>query len=214
MEIKILAEKINRMEMPEEMQERILQKCYNEMEESNMSKKIKGKSTGKKNAVVCFFRKPAVVAASLIVCLCLTGVTGLAATGKLKGYFRDITGWNGAVIGTAYEQATEEIQLSVAEVSDGLTVAVTMVNPKIAPYAFFETFGVESYEIVDKDGKVIVKGEATGMEAVVDGKVTLYIPLDSVSIGEYRLIVSAFVGSSKADQSLVVSGVWECEFTK
>lgn len=199
MEIKMLAEKVNKIKMPKEMQERIMRNCCNETEEKNMSKRV---------------WKPAMVAASLILCLCLTGVTGLAATGKLRGFFRDITGWNGAIIGTAYEQATEEIQLSVMEVSEELKVAATMVNPKMAPYAYFETFGIESYEIVDKDGKVIVKGEATGMAAVVAGKVMVSIPLDNVPKGEYKLLVSEMVGSSKADQPLVVSGVWECGFTK
>lgn len=47
----------------------------------------------------------------LVLCLCLTGVTALAATGKLQGFFSDITGWNGAVVGTSYEQATKELEV-------------------------------------------------------------------------------------------------------
>lgn len=207
MEVKILAEKLNKIEMPKDMQERILQNCYQKMEEKNMN-------TEKKNAKVYFFRKPAMVAASLVLCLCLTGVTALATTGKLKGYFKDITGWNGAVTGTAYEQATEEIQLSIAEVTETLAVAVTMVNPKDAPYVYLETFGIESYEIIDKDGKVIVKGDATEMATVTDGKVMINIPLDNVFGGEYKLVISEMVGGAKAEQPLVISGEWECEFTK
>ena len=211
MEMKMLAEKLNKIEMPKDMQERIMCNCYQKTEESNMSK---NRSKGNQKEIICFFRKPTLVAASLMLCLCLTGVTGLAATGKLEGFFRDIRGWNGAVTGTAYEQATEEILLGVAEVSEELTVAVTMVNPQKAPYPYFETFGVKSYEIVDENGKVLVKGKATEMAAVTDGKVKIRIPLEEVPKGEYRLIVREFVGGAKAEQPLVVSGVWECGFTK
>lgn len=209
MEMKMLAEKLNKIEMPIDMQERIMRNCYQKTEEKEMCKSVKNK-----NARVFVFKKPAVAAASLMLCLCLTGVTALAATGKLEGFFRDIRGWNGAVTGTAYEQATEEILLGVAEVSEELTVAVTMVNPQKAPYLYFETFGVKSYEIVDENGKVLVKGKATEMAAVADGKVTIRIPLEEVPKGEYRLIVKEFVGGAKAEQPLVVSGVWECGFTK
>ena len=140
MESKMLAEKIREIEMPEDMQARIMKKCRN-MEDEDMSKNTKHT-----------FKRPMVAVASLALCFCLTGVTALAATGKLQGFFRDITGWNGAVIGTAYEQATEEIELTVAHVSDNLTVAINMVNPDVAPYRFLETFGLESYRIVDRNG--------------------------------------------------------------
>ncbi len=56
------------------------------------------------------------------VCISLTGVTTLAATGTLQGFFKDIMGWNGAVVGTIYEQASDEIELSVIGVTDQLMV--------------------------------------------------------------------------------------------
>lgn len=40
------------------------------------------------------------------------------------------------------------------------------------------------------------------------------ISLEEVPAGEYKLIVTELVGGFKADQPLVVSGTWECEFTK
>ena len=202
MEHKILKENVNRLKMPAEMRERIIRNCYTVAEEKVMSK----------NTKKYFFKRPAIAVASLILCLCLTGVTTLAATGKLQGFFRDITGRNGAIIGTTYEQATEEVKLSVETASDVLMVTATMINPQMPPYGSFEQMGVESYRIIDMEGKVVLEGTEAAMEEVVDGRVTVTIPLENISQGEYKLVVSQLVGSSKADQPRVMSGVWECEF--
>lgn len=52
------------------------------------------------------------------------------------------------------------------------------------------------------------------MMEIVDGNVTVTISLDNISSGAYKLVVSELVGSSKANQTLILSGIWECEFTK
>ncbi len=199
-----LKNKICEIEIPTEMQERILKNCYMKMEDKTMSK----------NTAKNFFRKPMVAVASLALCVCLTGVTALAATGKLEGFFKDITSWNGAVVGTSYEQATDEIEVSVVSVTDELTIEATMVEPKEAPYSVLETLGVNSYKITDVTGKVIVKGGTSEAVEIANGQVSLSIPLEDVADGEYKLIVNSFVGGAKADQPLVISGNWECTFTK
>lgn len=201
MDKKFISKKINEIEMTQEMQERIIRNCYIKMEEQTMNKVKKS------------LKKPMVAVVSLSLCLCLSGVTALATTGKLQGFFKDITSWNGAVTGTSYEQATDEIEMIVATISDKLMVSVTMVNPKEAPYSSFETFGVESYKIVDMKGNEITKGKATEMAKVVDGKVNVNISLNNISSGEYKLIVNNFVGGAKAEQPLIISGTWECEFS-
>lgn len=203
METKKLSQKINEIEMSEEMKKRIINNCYRKMEEDIMSKE-----TNK------IFKNPMVAVASMALCFCLAGIATLAATGKLEGFFKDITSWDGAAIGTSYEQATDEIDLSVISVSDELTVMAEMVNPNMAPYMVFETFGIEDYEIVDANGKVVVEGDATDLAEIVEGKTTIVIPISDLSGGDYKLVVSGFVGSAKADQPLVLSGTWECEFTR
>ena len=204
METRKLVKKLNEIEMPKDMQERIIRNCNNEMEEKIMSKNTKN----------LFFKKPIIVVASLVLCLGLTGVTALATAGKLEGYFKDIIRFDGAVIGTSYEQATDEIELKVIDVSDELTVEVTMLNPKTVPYSTFELFGIEKYKIVNMDNKVIVEGVTTEMVEIVGDKVNVNISLENIAGGEYKLMVSELVGSSKADQPLVMSGEWECEFVK
>lgn len=204
MEKKMMVKKLNEIEMPKEMQERIIRNCYTKTEEETMSK----------NAPKNIFKRPILAVAAFALCLCATGVTALAATGKLQGYFKDITNWNGAIIGTSYEQATDEIELSIIDVSDELTLEIKFVNPDVAPYSFFEQFGVESYKIVDMNGNVIVDGKTTEMAEIVDGNVNVNISPDNILSGEYTLVVSELVGSSKADQPLILSGTWECEFAK
>ena len=199
MDKKKFANKIKEIEMPKDMQQRIIEKCYIETEKKKMNK---------------MFKKPMVAVASFALCVCLMGVTALAATGKLEGYFRDIKRWDGAVIGTAYEQATDEVEVNIIEVSDKLVVEITMVKPKEAPYSFFEMFGIKKYKIVDTKGNVIVENENLEMSAIANNKVLVNVPLDGVANGEYTLMVSELVGSSKAEQPLGLSGTWECSFRR
>ena len=199
MDKKKFVNKIKEIEMPKDMQQKIIENCYIETEKKKMNK---------------MFKKPMAAVASFALCVCLMGVTALAATGKLEGYFRDIKRWDGAVIGTAYEQATDEVELKIIEISDKLVVEITMVNFKEAPYSFFEMFGIKNYKIVDANGNVIVENENLEMSAIANNKVLVNVPLDGVANGEYTLIVSELVGSSKAEQPLGLSGTWECSFRR
>ncbi len=200
MEIKALKKEVKQIEMPKEMRRQIIQNCYGKMEESRM------KNTSKK-----FYIKPMAAVAAMALCLCLTGITAMASTGKLQGFFKDVKNWNGAVTGTTYEQATDEVELSSSVAGNELVVTLRAVNPDVAPYRFFEKFGIEKYQIVDTKGKVIAEG-ATENEEVIDGVVSVDISLKELPNGEYKLVVTQLVGSAKADQPLVLNGNWECSF--
>lgn len=200
--MKRFAEEVKKIEMSAEMQERIMKNCYRKMEEENMKN---GKNS---------FKKPMVAVAALALCLCVTGLSALAATGKLQGYFKDITRWDGAVTGTTYEQATDEVKIAVTEVADMLGVNIAMLEAGKAPYGFFENLGIHNYEIIDMNGKIVVKGAETEAAAINDGQVKVLISLEDVPTGEYKLIITELIGSAKADQPLVVKGNWECNFIK
>lgn len=190
-----LVKKVKEIEMPDDMRERIM--------ESTMMNKRKEKR---------FLKRPLTIAATLVLCVCLTGIAAVAANGQLEGFFRDIKNWNGAVIGTAYEQATDEISIDVIEAGEELNVFVTFVNPEEVPYSTFEEFGIASYRIEDVSGKVIVEDNSTDMVQMSSEQVELKISLESIPSGNYKLIVDSFVGGSKADQPLRLNGVWEAEF--
>ena len=208
MEINTLVKRVKQIEMPEEMRERILVNCYSNTIENKENIIMK-----KKNQSI--FRKPLVIAASLAVCICLTGVSALAASGKMEGIFIDITDWTGAITGEVYEQATDEIEVGISEVLENgeIEVLAKLVKADMVPYREFDFFGVEEYEILDADGKIIAEG-ATETVAIVEGQVKVAVPVAELEAGEYKLVIKAFVGEAKANQPLVVKGIWECSFTK
>ncbi len=197
------AEEVKKIEMPKEMRERILDNCYTEMEEMTM-RKNNGKNV---------FRKPMVAAAVLVACLCVTGVGAMAATGKLSGFFQDVKGRFGAVTGTTYEQATDEIEMSITEVSDILVIDMEMDGTKV-PYRELETIEVGSYRIVSADGEVVAEGEQSTAAALIDGTASVSVALPDVTKGTYKLVITELIGSKKADQPLKIHGEWECEFVK
>lgn len=138
----------------------------------------------------------------------------MAASGKLQGFFKDITNWNGVVIGTIYEQATDEITISVGVEEEELNVLVTMINPKIPPYSESEELGISSYRIEDMFENAVVSDSSTDMTAVNDGHVDIKISLNDIEKGNYKLIIDSFVSAKKADQPLRLYGIWEADFVK
>ena len=200
---KMLAEEIKKIEMPSEMRERILEKCDMKTEEMTMRK-----NNGKN-----LFRKPVMAAAVLAAFLCVTGVSAMAATGKLSGFFQDVKGMFGAVTGTTYEQATDEIEMSIAEVSDILVVEMVMDATK-APYRELETMEVGNYRIVSADGDVVAKGNQSTVASLVDGMASVSVALPDVATGTYKLVITELIGTAKADQPLKIHGEWECEFSR
>lgn len=206
MEFENLKSAAQEITMPEEMKRRIAHNCKNQLVNTMEEHTMKNR---KNNS---FFKKPAAVFAALAVCLSIS-VTALAATGTLRGFFRDITNWQGAVVGTSYEQATDEIDVNVSGNGEELTVLATFVDPQIFPYREVEMLGIAEYCIVDTNGKTVSEGAAESVE-VVNGCAAVSIQLDDLDNGSYRLMISAFVGEKKAEQPLNINGNWECEFSK
>ena len=197
-----LTEKINNIRMPADMQERIIINCKIEKGHNNM----------KKTKTIKFNKKPLNIAASLVLCFCLVGMTTFAA-GKLTGYFKDITNINGAVTGTAYEQATDEINVGISDVSEVLVVGVEFVKPDYVPYSELELLGIDSYKIVDTEGNTCI--ETKTLDAKINNGTAIFkLSADKLDSGEYKLIINSFYGKKKADAPLTIYGNWEVTFTK
>ena len=143
----------------------------------------------------------------------LDGEGSHAASEALKGYFRDITNWRGAIVGTSYEQATDEIGMEVTVNGNELTALVTFFNPQDFPYRETEKLGIAAYRIVDANGDVLKEGAAESTE-IINGQAAIKIQLDDLESGSYKLIVTAFVSEKKADQPLNIHGAWEYIFSK
>lgn len=205
MDMKEFAQSVQKIEMSDEMQTRILDSCYKKINQETEYKTMTKKANRS-------FKKPLATAAAIALCICIGGVTAIAATGK--GFFKDIVRWDGTITGIAYEQATDEIDIAVTDVTGSLTVVATVVDPTMVPYMTFDEMRIGSYKIVDASSKVVLEGVSNEMLPYENGQITVSIPLESLESGTYKLIIDSFVGGSKADQPLVMSGNWECEFTK
>ena len=149
----------------------------------------------------------ALVAAALVLCIGLPA--GMAATHS--GFFRDVTNWQGAITGTVYEQATNEIAVAVHADTGALTVEAEFLQPDIAPYFTLETLALGAYEIRDAAGAVVAADESSAPADLSAGTAALTIPFDAAP-GAYTLVIESFTGGSKADQPLPLTGRWEYDF--
>lgn len=127
------------------------------------------------------------------------------------GFFRDIKNWRGAVVGTSYEQATNEVNMTVIATANELSVQATFVDPSVKPYSEVEKLGIAEYQIVDTSGKTVKEGTAETVE-IVNGQADINIILDDIGSGSYELIITALVAEKKAEQCLNINGNWEYEF--
>lgn len=199
-----LINSVESIKMPTDMKQRIIRNCYQKTRRNSMNI----------NKTNTFIKKPIVAVATLVLCVCLASTITLASTGKLQGYFKDIKNLSGAITGTAYEQATDEIDVNIIDVSDNLTVEITLLNIDKPPYNCSETFGINSYSIVNSNNNTVVKKQSTAQADIVDGTVLIDIPVGDLEHGTYTLLIEEFVSSKKADQPLIISGNWKINFTK
>lgn len=170
--------------------------------------------------------KIAVTAAAFLcvvsVCFCIPSIAV-----SVEGFYQDIVRWwDGAVVGTEYENATQEIQIeaSPAVIEDGklvipLTVTFLEMGNK-EPYIYLVDGEVAlgDYQIVDGSGTEIYSalGQQETVGVLEDGKAVFKQP---VGIGmfskgsNYLLVIESIYGLQKAEQPLKMEGHWECEFT-
>ncbi len=200
-----LKKEIQAIELSETAKQRILKNCIEKLtsEQENYSMK--------KN-IVKNLKKPLVAAAALTVCLCLTGITAMATTGK--GFFQDTKRFDGAITGQTYQNATDEVLVYAAVEEDVLTVTVEMVKYEIIPYSEIEVLELKNYRVLDAAGTVILENAVPEHVIMENNQVKFQIPAQDLSEGTYKLVLDVLCGSKKADQDLLIYGNWECEFTK
>lgn len=192
--------------MPDDMKVRILRNCRNQIE------KREGKEMQQRGRGICV-RKP-VAAVAMVVCIICLAATALAVTGVLQGYFRDVVDDGGAIVGTTYEQADEEILITVRVEDDVLLVTVRAVDAGKAPYSEAEELALGAYQLLRADGTVAQDWCASEPAAMRDGRAEIRIALDALASGEYQLVIQELMATKKADQPLAIKGSWACAFSK
>ena len=164
----------------------------------------------------------AVLLCVITACFCIPSVAV-----PLEGFFQDITRrLDGAVIGTEYENATQEIKIeaSAAVKENGkimIPLEITFLEMgEKEPYIYLTegAAALGDYWVTDASGKEICSAsgqqEATGL--LEDGKAALMQPIAAETLlegTEYILVVESVYGLQKAEQPLEMKGHWECGFT-
>lgn len=200
-----LKKEIQAIELSEPAKQRILDNCIKKIQSEQENYSMK------KN-VVTNYKKPLVAAAVLALCLCLTGITAMATTGK--GFFRDIKRFDGAITGQTYQNATDEVLVYAAVEEDVLTVTVEMVKYEIIPYSEIEVLELQNYRVLDAAGMIVLENEVPEHVVTENNQVRFQIPAENLAEGTYKLELDVLCGSKKADQDILIYGGWECEFTK
>ena len=164
------------------------------------------------------------IAAVLALCLVVVCMTPLASS--IKGFFSDIVRFDGAITGTKYENATNDIKVDVLELTSengnlNIPLGLTIQNPTEAPFPYIQEIAVSEYKILDNNNKEIIKTKLSAEDGdkgiISDGKVLITLSLDSKKIKsgeEYTIVIEKMYGLAKADAPLHITGTWKCNFIR
>ena len=199
----------NTMQAPFDLKEEI-----KNMEERTMSKP-KSRITIK--------RAIAIVA---VLALCLVTVCMTPLANSIKGFFSDIIRFDGAITGTRYENATNDIKVDVLELTSEngniiIPLDLTFENPTEAPFPYIQEIAIAEYKILDNNNKKIanIKASANDAEKGVasEGKALVNLSLadEKMTVGEeYTIVIEKMYGLAKADAPLHITGTWKCNFIR
>ncbi len=164
------------------------------------------------------------IAAALALCVVTVTMTPLANT--IQGFFSDIVRFDGAITGTKYENATNDIKVDILELTSEngnviIPVELIFENPTEAPFPYIQEVAIAEYKIVDSNNKEIEKIKLSAEEGdkgtVSDGKVFVNLSLNNAKFKsgeEYTIVIEKMYGLAKADAPLHITGTWECKFVK
>lgn len=178
---------IRNIELPEETKRRILENCRQTRAGRN-------------------YRSRRIIAAAAVLAalLCIT-----AAGAASLGYFRDIKNASGAITGTEYLNATEEIAVQATLTETGLRAEIAFIRPDDIPYREVEELTLHEYDILDAAWNILLTGTETDPVSPSDGRAVIEIPLD-LPEGARTLAIHSFTAYKKADQPLNIYGAWQC----
>ena len=161
-----------------------------------------------------------------VLALCIITVTMTPLANSIKGFFSDIIRFDGAVTGTKYENATNDIKVDVLEVTSEngnivIPLDLTFENPTEAPFPYIQEVAISEYKILDSNNKEITKTKVSAEDGdkgtVSDGKVLVNLSLNDLKFKsgeEYTIVIDKMYGLSKADAPLHITGSWKCTFSK
>ena len=161
-----------------------------------------------------------------VLALCLVTVCMTPLASSIKGFFSDIIRFDGAITGTQYENATNDIKVDVLETTSEngnviIPVELTFENPTEAPFPYIQEVAISEYKILDSNNKEIIKTKLSAEDGdkgtVSDGKVLVNLSLNEAKLNsgeEYTIVIEKMYGLAKADAPLHITGTWKCNFTR
>ena len=164
------------------------------------------------------------IAAVLALCLVTVCMTPLA--NSIRGFFSDIIRFDGAITGTQYENATNDIKVDVLELTSEngnviIPLDLTFENPTEAPFPYIQEVAVSEYKIFDNNNKEIIKTKVSAEDGdkgpVSADKVLVNLSLNDAKFKsgeEYTIVIEKMYGLSKADAPLHITGSWKCNFIR
>lgn len=175
--------------------------------------KVEGKNMSKPKNII-WLKRASTVAAVVTIC----AVTVVSA-GAIKGMFKDVKRWDGAVIGTEYINATNDIEMTVSGAKDeNITLNIIFENSNEVPFSEIQEVAITDYKILDMSNKEVLKANLNvedGLKGKVEnGRILVELPTnDKLNTNQnYKLVIDTIYGLKKADQPLKITGTWECEF--
>lgn len=96
--------------------------------------------------------------------------------------------------------------MSVTADHEKITVVAEAADPLEIPYVTFDNMELNDYKIIDTNEKTVINNLPIEVSDYVNGKLNTIIPFQNFDNGDYKLIISSFMGEPKADQPLVISG--------
>ena len=183
--------------------------------EINTMSKPKGRITMKRTFAI-----------AAVLALCIITVTMTPLASSIKGFFSNIIRFDGAITGTQYENATNDIKVDVLELTSEtgnviIPLELTFESPTEAPFPYIQEVAVSEYKILDSDNKEIIKTKLSTEDgdkgSVADGKVLVNLSIDNAKFEsgeEYTIVIDKMYGLSKADAPLHITGTWKCNFIR
>lgn len=181
----------------------------------------------------------AAVAASIVIVIGSVGALNETFASAVKGYFSDIKKWDGTVIGTEFNQASNDIKVTSGKISKEqdnviIPIEVEILNKMQAPYAIIEVLSLRQFEIRDSEGKLLdsksikivsnvdipadytIYNEENLLEEVKsedDKKRIFKADLVIPSMDDIEVFISSFQGQAKADAPITINGDWKINIT-
>lgn len=183
--------------------------------EVNTMSKPKGRITMKRTFAI-----------AAVLALCIITVTMTPLANSIKGFFCDIIRFDGAITGTQYENATNDIKVDILELTSEngniiIPLDLTFENPTEAPFPYIQEVAISEYKILDGNNKEIIKTKLSAEDGdkgtVSDGKVLVNLSLNEAKLNsgeEYTIVIEKMYGLAKSDAPLHITGTWKCNFIR